>query len=81
MAVPSVHASTSFEETAYKLDLPHTDAETVDTSLMLLRGAPSPQARHAIRQAKVLSAPHVHPQYGALRPRQHVKGPPPPLGP
>jgi zinc protease len=33
------NASTSFEETIYRLDLPRTDAETVDTSLMLLREA------------------------------------------
>ncbi len=33
------NASTSFDETIYKLDLPHTDKETVDTSLMLLRQA------------------------------------------
>jgi zinc protease len=33
------NASTSFEETIYKLDLPRTDAETVDTSLMLMREA------------------------------------------
>lgn len=31
------NASTSWEETIYKLDLPRTDAQTVDTSLMLLR--------------------------------------------
>lgn len=31
------NASTGFSETIYKLDLPRTDAETVDTSLMLLR--------------------------------------------
>ena len=31
------NASTGFEETIYKLDLPKTDAETVDTSLMLMR--------------------------------------------
>jgi len=33
------NASTSFSETIYKLDLPRTDAETVDTSLKLLREA------------------------------------------
>jgi len=33
------NASTDFTETVYKLDLPRTDAETVDTSLMLLREA------------------------------------------
>ncbi len=33
------NASTSFNETIYKLDLPRTDAETVDTSLKLLREA------------------------------------------
>lgn len=33
------NASTDFEQTLYKLDLPRTDAETVDTSLMLLREA------------------------------------------
>lgn len=33
------NASTGFEETIYKLDLPKTDAETVDTSLMLMREA------------------------------------------
>jgi len=33
------NASTGLDETLYKLDLPHTDAETVDTSLMLLRQA------------------------------------------
>ncbi len=33
------NASTGFSETTYKLDLPRTDAETVDTSLMLLREA------------------------------------------
>lgn len=33
------NASTSFDETIYRLDLPRTDAETVDTSLMLLREA------------------------------------------
>jgi len=31
------NASTSFSETIYKLDLPRTDTETVDTSLKLLR--------------------------------------------
>lgn len=31
------NASTDFDETTYKLDLPRTDEETVDTSLMLLR--------------------------------------------
>ncbi len=31
------NASTSHQETVYKLDLPKTDADTVDTSLMLLR--------------------------------------------
>ena len=31
------NASTSWEETAYKLDLPKADDDTVDTSLMLLR--------------------------------------------
>ncbi|HET6971919.1 MAG TPA: insulinase family protein, partial [Phenylobacterium sp.] len=35
------NASTSFSETVYKLDLPRTDAETVDTSLMLMREAAS----------------------------------------
>ncbi|HEY0646719.1 M16 family metallopeptidase [Phenylobacterium sp.] len=33
------NASTGFSETIYKLDLPRTDAETVDTSLKLLREA------------------------------------------
>jgi len=33
------NASTSFSETVYKLDLPRTDAETIDTSLKLLREA------------------------------------------
>ncbi|MBX3484909.1 pitrilysin family protein [Phenylobacterium sp.] len=33
------NASTGFSETIYKLDLPRTDAETVDTSLMLLSEA------------------------------------------
>ncbi len=33
------NASTNFDETIYKLDLPRTDDETVDTSLMLLREA------------------------------------------
>uniref|UniRef100_UPI0030F41CA0 M16 family metallopeptidase n=1 Tax=Phenylobacterium sp. TaxID=1871053 RepID=UPI0030F41CA0 len=33
------NASTNLDETIYKLDLPRTDAETVDTSLMLLREA------------------------------------------
>ena len=33
------NASTGFSETVYKLDLPRTDAETVDTSLKLLREA------------------------------------------
>ncbi|MFZ4068410.1 MAG: M16 family metallopeptidase, partial [Phenylobacterium sp.] len=31
------NASTGFEETIYKLDLPKTDRETLDTGLMLLR--------------------------------------------
>jgi len=31
------NASTGFDETVYKLDLPRTDDETVDTSLMILR--------------------------------------------
>lgn len=31
------NASTNFDETIYKLDLPRTDEETVDTSLMLMR--------------------------------------------
>lgn len=31
------NASTSWDETTYKLDLPKTDQETVDTTLMLLR--------------------------------------------
>ena len=33
------NAQTSFDETTYQLDLPKTDADTVDTSLMLLREA------------------------------------------
>ncbi len=33
------NAATDFNETVYKLDLPRTDADTVDTSLMLLREA------------------------------------------
>jgi zinc protease len=33
------NASTEFEQTQYKLDLPRTDDDTVDTSLMLLREA------------------------------------------
>nr|QQZ51655.1 insulinase family protein [Phenylobacterium glaciei] len=33
------NASTDLDETVYKLDLPRTDAETLDTSLMLLREA------------------------------------------
>ncbi|MDB5455891.1 MAG: peptidase domain protein [Caulobacter sp.] len=33
------NASTSWDETVYKLDLPKTDADTIDTSLMLLREA------------------------------------------
>jgi len=34
---PDTNASTSFTETVYKLDLPETNAETVDTGLLLLR--------------------------------------------
>jgi zinc protease len=34
---PDTNASTGFDQTVYKLDLPRTDAETIDTSLMLLR--------------------------------------------
>lgn len=35
------NASTNFDETVYKLDLPKTDDDTVDTSLMLMREAAS----------------------------------------
>ena len=35
------NASTQFGQTIYKLDLPHTDDQTVDTSLMLMREAAS----------------------------------------
>jgi zinc protease len=34
---PDTNASTEFQQTVYKLDLPRTDAETVDTALFLLR--------------------------------------------
>jgi zinc protease len=34
---PDTNASTGFDQTVYKLDLPRTNAETLDTSLMLLR--------------------------------------------
>lgn len=34
---PDTNASTDFRQTVYKLDLPETDAETVDTALFLLR--------------------------------------------
>jgi zinc protease len=34
---PDTNASTGFDQTVYKLDLPRADTETVDTSLMLLR--------------------------------------------
>jgi len=34
---PDTNASTGFNETVYKLDLPRTNDETVDTALMLLR--------------------------------------------
>ena len=34
---PDTNASTGFDETVYKLDLPRTNEETLDTSLMLLR--------------------------------------------
>jgi zinc protease len=38
---PDTNASTSFGETIYMLDLPRTDAETVDTALMLMRESAS----------------------------------------
>lgn len=34
---PDTNATTEFQQTTYKLDLPRTDAETVDTALFLLR--------------------------------------------
>lgn len=34
---PDTNATTDFEQTVYMLDLPETDAETVDTALFLLR--------------------------------------------
>lgn len=34
---PDTNASTDFDQTVYMLDLPETDAETVDTALFLLR--------------------------------------------
>jgi zinc protease len=34
---PDTNASTDFRQTVFKLDLPETDAETVDTALFLLR--------------------------------------------
>ncbi|MBS0297555.1 MAG: insulinase family protein [Proteobacteria bacterium] len=34
---PDTNASTSFDQTIYMLDLPETDADTVDTGLMLMR--------------------------------------------
>ena len=34
---PDTNATTEFQQTVYKLDLPRTDAETVDTALFLLR--------------------------------------------
>jgi zinc protease len=34
---PDTNASTGFEETVYMLDLPETDADTIDTGLFLLR--------------------------------------------
>src|SRR5688500_577599 len=34
---PDTNASTGFTQTVYKLDLPETDAETVDTALFLMR--------------------------------------------
>lgn len=36
---PDTNASTEFGQTVYKLDLPQTDADTVDTALFLLREA------------------------------------------
>lgn len=36
---PDTNASTGFEQTIYMLDLPRTDAETVDTGLFLMREA------------------------------------------
>lgn len=38
---PDTNASTGFGETIYMLDLPKTDAETVDTALMLMRESAS----------------------------------------
>lgn len=34
---PDTNAFTSFDQTVYQLDLPHTDDETVDTALMIMR--------------------------------------------
>ena len=34
---PDTNASTGFDETVFMLDLPHTDEDTLDTGLMLLR--------------------------------------------
>jgi len=34
---PDTNASTSYDQTVYMLDLPETDAETIDTALFLLR--------------------------------------------
>ena len=38
---PDTNAQTQFSQTIYMLDLPHTDDQTVDTSLMLMREAAS----------------------------------------
>ncbi|MFC7537362.1 M16 family metallopeptidase [Sphingomonas sp. GCM10030256] len=49
---PDTNASTDFEETVYKLELPETDKETVDTALFLLREV----ADKALLEAKAIDS-------------------------
>src|SRR5262249_2928234 len=61
------NASTEWIKTVYKLDLPKTDAHTVDTSLMLLAdvagGRPPDQAA-------------INSERGVIRPEERLRAPP-----
>jgi zinc protease len=69
------NASTDWTETVYKLDLPKTDPDTVDTSLMLLREVASdlliPQPAMDTERGVVLSEERLSdtPNYRAFRSR------------
>src|SRR5688572_20999127 len=64
---PDTNASTDFGQTVYKLDLPETDADTVDTALFLLR---------EVADEATLAGPAIDAERGIIQSEERTRATP-----